>query len=112
MNGRERFAQDLAALVPAGSVPLLIVRRGGCGCRIAAVYRVGGRLVMAGQSRNLIETGGRRVVELTPFLIPDLEAPGEPQGHGCRHSAGQVLDLATIAAKAREATRPRTTLTI
>jgi len=108
VNGRQRFAAELARHVPPGGVPVLIARRGECGCRIAAVYRVAGRLILAGQRRSLVETGGRRHVELVPFLVPDLDAPVAPEDFGCRHSAGHVLDMGGIAEAARHATRRRT----
>ena len=98
----DAFARDLHECLPAGSTPVLVIRRAGCGCRIAAVHRVGDRLVMVGRRRLLGESG---VSELAPFLVDDLDDPRRPEDSGCRHSAGQLLDMAEIVARARTATR-------
>lgn len=102
---KEQFARDFGAAVPAGSRPVLVLRRRGCGCRVAAVHRVDGALVMAGRRRILgVGTDGA-VAELVPFLISDLEQESTPQDYGCRHGAGHLLDLDEVAARARAATR-------
>ena len=114
MNAQERFAADLAAAVPAKSRPVLIVRRGRCGCRVAAVHNVGGRLVLVGTRQNLVETGPgtHRQVEVVPFLVPDLDHPEAPEARGCQHSSGELLDLAAIALAARTTTRRGSTFLV
>lgn len=99
------FERDLASLV-GNAVPVLIVR---CAhrCRLASVYRAGDRLVMAGMRRDLVETGGRRLVQQVPFIVADLDAPEGPVAFGCRHSSGELLDTAAVSAAARAATRLR-----
>lgn len=111
MSGRERFASDLAALVPAGSEPLLILRRE-CRCTVGEVFRVGGRLVLAGDRLNRVYVSPDRWEEhLVPFLVPDVGREAEPQSYGCKHGGG-MLDLGAVAMAARAATRRRTTLKV
>lgn len=100
------FESDLRRLT-GGRHPILTVRRGGCGCRLGAVYRTPtGVLILAGQRRNQVyDDADHATTDLVPFLVPDMDKHAQPEPYGCRHSSGRLLDLAAIAVAARLSTR-------
>lgn len=79
--------------------PVLIVRRRRCRCLLGSVYTVPAgtvlivrrRVLVADQAGNGVTTTAREQV-----AVVDVDDQATPVDLGCRHAAGDVVDLAAL----------------